>query len=119
MAQTVMSRRATKARREVLNGHDGALYDPAAQELAGGRLTSPDKVLYPEQGITKLELASYDIAVAEWMLPHVANRALVLVRCPEGRTKECFYQKHPGIGTPSNLRRIRIRENKRTAEYLV
>ncbi|MBV9393960.1 MAG: hypothetical protein JOZ84_06065, partial [Methylobacteriaceae bacterium] len=42
-------------------------------EIAGVRLTSPDKVLYPEQGITKRDLANYMVAVADWMLPHVAN----------------------------------------------
>jgi bifunctional non-homologous end joining protein LigD len=87
--------------------------------LRSVRLTSPDKVLYPEQGITKLELASYFNTVAEWMLPHVENRPLVLVRCPEGRQSECFYQKHPGYGTPDTLRQIDVRESKKTKKYLV
>src|SRR5204863_5450825 len=46
-------------------------------------------------------------------------RPIVLVRCPEGRAKECFYQKHPGVGTPDNLRQIPIREEKKTENYLV
>lgn len=80
------------------------------QEFAGVRLTSPDKILYPEQGITKLELANYYRDVADWILPHVANRPLALSRCPEGQHKECFFQKHPGVGTPSTLRQIPVRE---------
>ena len=48
--------------------------------VEGVRLSSPDKILYPDQGITKLELAEYYQLVAKWMLPHVVNRALVLVR---------------------------------------
>lgn len=94
-------------------------YDSRNQEFAGVRLTSPEKVLYPEQGITKLELANYYRMIADWILPHIANRPLVLVRCPEGRGKECFYQKHPSPGTPEYLRQIPIREEKKTVPYVV
>jgi len=94
-------------------------YDARRQEFAGVRLTSPDKVLYPEQGITKLELAAYYKDVADWILPHLADRPLVLVRCPEGRQATCFYQKHPPIGTPETLRQIRIRESKKSENYVV
>lgn len=62
--------------------------------VAGVRLTNPDRVLWPETGITKLELVRYYQTVAERMLPHTANRPLSLVRCPAGSTAECFYQKH-------------------------
>ncbi len=69
---------------------------PSRPVVAGVRITSPEKVLYPEQGITKLNLAQYYEQIAKWALPELVNRPLVLVRCPEGRQKECFYQKHPG-----------------------
>jgi bifunctional non-homologous end joining protein LigD len=75
-------------------------------EIAGVRLTSPDKVLYPEQGITKRDLANYMLAVADWMLPHVAKRPITLVRCPTGRQRKCFYQRHAGSGVPSELGEI-------------
>jgi bifunctional non-homologous end joining protein LigD len=94
-------------------------YNFSRREFAGVRLTNPDKVLYPEQGITKLELAKYYKRVAGWILPPLADRPLVLVRCPEGWQKECFYQKHPAVGTPETLRRIPIREKKRTEEYVI
>ena len=71
-------------------------YDTAKVQLAGVRFTHPDKVLYPEDGITKLELASYYRSIADWILPHIADRPLVLVRCPGGQGSACFYQKHPG-----------------------
>jgi len=86
------------------------------------RLTHPDKVLYPEQGITKRELVRYYEAVSDWMLPHVVGRPLSLLRCPAGYLKGCFYQKHAAAGTPEVLRRIRIREGtgtgKNVATYL-
>jgi bifunctional non-homologous end joining protein LigD len=84
----------------------------------GVRLTHPDKVLYPDRGLTKLDLAQYYWRVAEWMLPHVANRPLVLVRCPEGQRKECFYQKHPGAGTPKHLNLVPIKEKGKTVHYV-
>jgi bifunctional non-homologous end joining protein LigD len=94
-------------------------YDASKRQFHGVRLTSPEKLLYPEQGISKLELANYYHLVADWMLPHVVNRPLVLVRCPEGRADECFYQKHPGAGTPENLRRIPVEEEGKTDFYVV
>jgi bifunctional non-homologous end joining protein LigD len=75
-------------------------------EVEGVRLTSPDKVLYPEQGITKLELARYYLAVADRMLPHVARRPITMVRCPSGRQKNCFYQRHAGSGVPDQLIKV-------------
>ena len=71
--------------------------------VEGVRLSNPEKVLYPEQGITKSELADYYVAVAERMLPHVANRPVTMVRCPTGRQKKCFYQRHAGSGVLEQL----------------
>lgn len=61
--------------------------------VAGVKLTNPDRVLWPDTGTTKLDAARYYEQVAEWVLPHMVNRPLSLVRCPEGYTGECFYQK--------------------------
>jgi bifunctional non-homologous end joining protein LigD len=81
-----------------------------AAAVSGVRLTSPGKVLYPEQGVTKRELADYYERVSEWMLPHIAARPLTLVRCPAGHDKHCFYQKHFDDSAPAPIRRIRIEE---------
>ncbi|HKY31049.1 MAG TPA: DNA ligase D [Candidatus Polarisedimenticolia bacterium] len=87
-------------------------------EVAGVRLTHPRRVLYPEQGITKHRLALYYQEVARRMLPQVAGRPLTLVRCPEGRGGECFYQKHAREHLPGAVRRIPIREKASTGLYL-
>ncbi len=79
-----------------------------AIEVHGVRLTSPTKVLYPEQGITKKDLAEYYLTVAEHMLPHAARRPLTLVRCPTGRQKNCFYQRHAGSGVPAELSQVPV-----------
>ena len=81
-----------------------------AQLPLGFALTNLDKVLFPEQGLTKGELIAYLAVVADWMLPHVANRPLTLVRCPEGRGKPCFFQKHILPGSPAAIRRVPIEE---------
>jgi bifunctional non-homologous end joining protein LigD len=92
---------------------------PATVEVAGVRLTHPDRVLYPEQGITKRDLALFYESIADWIMPHLAGRPTTLVRCPEGAHEKCFYQKHTGYWAPETLRRVKIREAKKIGEYLV
>ncbi|HEV7224589.1 MAG TPA: DNA ligase D, partial [Pirellulales bacterium] len=86
-------------------------------ELAGVKLTHANRLLYPDQGITKLGLATYYTGIADWILPHVAGRPLSLLRCPEGLHKTCFYQKHVGPGTPQAIRRVPIEEHRRKVDY--
>ncbi len=76
--------------------------------IEGVRLSSPDKILYPEQGISKGDLADYYVAVAERMLPHVARRPITIMRCPTGRQQKCFYQRHAGAGVPKQIERVRV-----------
>jgi bifunctional non-homologous end joining protein LigD len=76
----------------------------AIAEKLGVRLTSPERVVYPGQGITKSQLVAYYEQVAAAMLPHIEERPLSLVRCPQGRTKHCFFQKHDTGGFPDQLR---------------
>ena len=80
----------------------------AERIVEGVRLSNPNKVLYPEQGITKGQLADHYVAVADRMLPHVAFRPVTMVRCPTGREKKCFYQRHAGSGVPEQLHPITV-----------
>jgi bifunctional non-homologous end joining protein LigD len=57
-------------------------------------ITHPDKLLFPDDGLTKAAIADYYEAVAEWMLPHIRNRPLSLVRYPDGIDGEGFFQKN-------------------------
>jgi len=70
--------------------------------FAGIRLSNPDRVLWPEQGVTKRALASYYEYICDRMLPYIANRPLSLLRCPQGHAKQCFFQKNynDSIGKP-------------------
>jgi len=62
--------------------------------VAGVTLSHPDKVLYPEAGITKHDVAAYYELVERWMIPHLVDRPLALVRCPDGRSGKCFFQRN-------------------------
>ncbi|MEQ1503995.1 MAG: DNA ligase D, partial [Myxococcota bacterium] len=66
----------------------------AAAQTPVPPVSNADKVLYPEVGLTKGELAAWIHRMAPWILPHVANRPLSLVRCPNGHDRPCFFQKH-------------------------
>ena len=89
-----------------------------AISVEGVRLTSPDKVLFPEQGITKLALADYYCRVATHMLPHVTKRPISLVRCPEGRQRKCFFQRHAGSGVPREVSEVQIEGFEESGAYL-
>lgn len=88
------------------------------ETIAGVRLTHPDRILYPEQGVTKAHLARYYEQVAEHILPHLANRPLTLVRCPSGSHEACFYQKHPPEGLGDAVHRVPIEESDGPSEYM-
>jgi bifunctional non-homologous end joining protein LigD len=87
-----------------------------AAEAAGVKLTSPDRVIYPGQGVTKGDLVAYYAAVAERMLPYIENRPLSLLRCPQGRAKYCFFQKHDTGGFPDQMKSVLITEKDGTKE---
>jgi bifunctional non-homologous end joining protein LigD len=87
-------------------------------EIAGVKLTHAERILYPEQGITKRELALYFEQIADWILPHVAGRPLTLVRCPEGQSKECFYQRHVTDSASEWIRAVPIKEKGKLVNYV-
>ena len=87
--------------------------------VAGIGISHPDRLIYPDLGITKIQLARYYEAVGAWMLPHVAGRPLTLVHCPDGLAASCNYLRHAKAWGPNALRRVRIREKTKTGEYLV
>jgi bifunctional non-homologous end joining protein LigD len=80
-----------------------------AAGMAQPTITHPDKVLDPESGMTKRQLADYYAAVAEHLLPHIADRPLSVVRCPEGNSRPCFFQKHVGLGLPAGVKTVAVR----------
>lgn len=81
------------------------------------KLTHPNKLLYPESKITKLQIAQYYEEVQDWILPYIVDRPLTLVRCPDNY-KKCFYQKHIIHSSSDLLYGIPIKEKNKTDEYI-
>jgi bifunctional non-homologous end joining protein LigD len=81
-------------------------------------ITHPDRVIF-EGGLTKGDLAAYYCAVAPLMLPIAANRPVSLVRCPQGRTKKCFFQKHDSGTFGPHVHHVPITgKDSRAEDYL-
>jgi bifunctional non-homologous end joining protein LigD len=91
-----------------------------SDQIAGVQLTHPDEILFSEQGITKQDLASFYLEIAEYILPYLKDRPLSLVRCPEGAQKKCFFQKHLNQKTSANaLKTITIKEKGEAGIYIM
>ena len=81
---------------------------PERAPVAGVKLSNPDKVYFPALGVTKRELAAYYEAVADQLMPHLVDRPLTLVRCPEGAAGACFFARHAFAGMPAALHAIDV-----------
>jgi bifunctional non-homologous end joining protein LigD len=85
---------------------------------AGIAISHPDKLFYPEARLSKLDLARYYAAVGPRMLPHLRDRPLSLLRCPDGWSKSCFFQKHADRSVDAAVARVEAPEGHGTATYL-
>lgn len=91
----------------------------ANTSIAGVTLTHPDRVAFPGQGLTKLDLAVFTEKMADRSLPYIAGRPLTLVRCPRGQGKDCFFQKHLTGSVPDVVSHVDIKEKSSTKKYPV
>lgn len=73
-------------------------------------ITHPERVIFPDSDLTKGDLADYVAKLAPLMLPWVARRPVSLVRCPQGRARACFFQKHDAGSFGPHVHSIPIRE---------
>ncbi|HUD27426.1 MAG TPA: DNA ligase D, partial [Novosphingobium sp.] len=80
------------------------------------KVTSREREIFPESGQTKGDLADYYAAIAPLMLPFAAGRPISLVRCPQGRAKKCFFQKHDSGSFGPHVSHVPIREKDGGAE---
>ena len=83
---------------------------PAPGAASDVRISSRDRVIFPEAKATKGDLADYYAALAPLMLPHMARRPISLVRCPQGRARKCFFQKHDSGSFGDHVHHVPIRE---------
>jgi bifunctional non-homologous end joining protein LigD len=80
------------------------------------RLTHPGKVLFPDAGITKAELAAYLDLAAQRMGAHIFGRPISIVRAPDGVGHQTFFQKHAMKGMPDAIKLVRVEEPGEAAE---
>lgn len=59
------------------------------------KITNPEKIIYPKDKITKLDVVNYYLSIANEMLPFIKERLLSVIRCHEGINNSCFFKKHP------------------------
>jgi len=90
-----------------------------SDSVCGVRISHPERLIYPELGISKIQLVRYYEQIADWIVPHVKGRPLTLVHCPAGIAAPCNYLKHAKQWGPSALRRVKIQEKTKVGEYLV
>ena len=91
----------------------------AAASIEGVTITNPDKPLFAEIGFTKRELCEYYARIATLMLPHVMRRPLSLVRCPNGWSAKCFFQKHAKADVPDWIDRVEVEDSAGPADYMM
>ena len=72
-------------------------------------ISHPDRVVFPDPGLTKLDVAEYYEAVAGLMVPYLARRALTVIRCPDGIGSQCFFQKHVTPSVPKAVAKARVK----------
>lgn len=87
--------------------------------VEGVEISNPTKILFPRIGLTKLGLAEYYESIGDWIVPHLKNRPLVLVRCPQGGEHKCFFQKHVNETIADAIERIEVPEENGTATYMM
>ncbi len=90
-----------------------------APTVAGTAISNPGREVFPQAGCTKLDVARHYERVGERMAEIVKDRPLSIVRCPEGLSKQCFFQKHAGQGLPDAMGTVAVEEKDgETADYI-
>jgi bifunctional non-homologous end joining protein LigD len=74
--------------------------------IASVHLTHPDRIYWDDANITKRDLAEFYVQIWKWMGPHLVDRPIALLRCPEGASGQCFFQKHARAGIPTEHLRL-------------
>ncbi len=113
--------REDKAAKDVVAETPAPLPDveEAAAPATSIKVSSRDRVIFDKSDVTKGDLADYYVAVSGIMLPVAGNRPISLVRCPQGRSRACFFQKHDAGSFGDAVHKVPIREKDgSTEDYL-
>ncbi|MFL6738467.1 MAG: DNA ligase D [Sphingomicrobium sp.] len=85
--------------------------DTASPDAFGIKISNRDRVIFPGEGLTKGDLADYCAAIESLMLVDMAKRPISLVRCPQGRAKQCFFQKHDNGAMGPHVKHVPVEES--------
>jgi bifunctional non-homologous end joining protein LigD len=91
---------------------------PATPVLRGITVTHPERVVYPDAGLRKIDVVRYYDSVAEAMLPHLVGRPLTLKQCAPDAA-HCRYLRHSGERAPAQVRVVHIQEKTKVGDYMV
>ena len=83
------------------------------------KLSNLDKILYPSKEITKAQVIQYYLGISDYILPHIRDRALTVIRYPDGIHKQTFYSKDKPKWTPDWLNSIKIEHDEKTIDYVI
>ncbi|MGE5562943.1 MAG: DNA ligase D [Bacillota bacterium] len=84
----------------------------ATAESLGVRISNPERAIFPDEGLTKGDLADYYAAVDALIMVDCARRPMTLIRCPQGRSKKCFFQKHDTGSFGPDVKHVPVKEKK-------
>jgi bifunctional non-homologous end joining protein LigD len=120
MRESPKSPKTRPTRKGARTSKSAVVSPPATGPVVADReITNPGRVVYPEVGLTKLDVARYYEVMADKILPHLAGRPLSVVRCPQGASGACFFNKHLDVKGIAGLTSINIRESKGTRPYVI
>lgn len=108
-----------KASTPIAKSASAKISDKSKAVVGGISISHPQRVIYPGTQITKQELADYYLSVSDRIMPHISERPLSMVRCPEGAGKPCFFQRHVGLGKSPYLHEVRVGVKGEARDYLM
>ena len=86
--------------------------------VLGVPISHPDRLIFKDPPVTKGELAEFYAVASQWMLKDIAGHPVSLLRCPEGTSADCFYQRNPGTGLGPDVKPFRWKHKGKSYEYL-
>lgn len=100
-------------------GAAATVEDDALARVGSVRISHPDKLYWPDEGYTKLDLLRFYLEVFDRLRPYVRDRLLSLQRCPDGMKGPCFFQKEKPVGMPADTPTQRVQHLKKVTNYVV
>ncbi len=111
--------KAEKASAPAVKAPPAKVADKNKAVVGGISISHPQRVIYPGTHITKQELAEYYLFVSDKIMPHIVDRPLSMVRCPEGAGEPCFFQRHVGLGKSPYLHEVSVGVKGEARDYLM